>query len=129
MLPINQESRNGPLQAQAEPEISLEIEGPWDGYKLAVSNEGAFWVVDISIYYDTLLFWGPPWHQDSRGIYRLPGSRSPGWWHIEKLGPGEVQTHAMEDATHEALDFWLLPVWLTPAYANSACISNSIGLR
>ena len=23
----------------------------------------------------------------------------------------------------------LLPVWLMPGYANSACISNSIGLR
>ena len=94
------------LQAQVEPQVSLEIEGlGGPSQLLSVSNEGAFPVVEISIYYDTLLFWGPPWHQDTRGIYRLPQSRSPGWWHIEKLGPGEVQTHSMDDPTREALDF------------------------
>lgn len=92
------------LQVQAEPQVSLEIEGLLGNPQLSVSNNGAYPVVDISIYYDVVLFWGPPWHQDARGITRLPGSRSPGWWHIEKLGPGEVQTHSMEDPAREALD-------------------------
>ena len=87
------------FQAQAEPQVNIEIEGLGERFQLAVRNDGAFPVVDISIDYDTLLFWGPPWHQDTRGMDNLP------LWNIAKLGPGEVQTHSIEASAREALDY------------------------
>ena len=41
----------------------------------------------------------------------------------------EKETPSAEEKLKEKELFGLLPVWLTPAYANSAFISNSIGLR
>lgn len=91
------------LQAQAEPQFNLEVERTPSGYQLAITNEGAYPLVNISISRDILLQVGPPLQQASV-VYGGTGRHAAPWWHIDKLESGGEQTHSLDDLANEALE-------------------------
>lgn len=92
------------VKSQVDPVMDFELSR--DGQEIVIQNGGAFQVLDVSVNPDTVIFAGPPLNKAVARITsgrKILGEKQHGWWHLERLDPGEIRSHSISDVIEQAM--------------------------